>query len=84
MLTFLRMHEWRDMEKEAVTRHCSVDVKGPRWAIVHSSTGGMVLYNVRGEVNEPLQCSCGKSKVETYLCEHEREAARALKIPMAG
>jgi hypothetical protein len=73
----------RDMEKEAVTRHRSVDAKGPRWAIVHSSTGGMVSYNVHGEVNEPLRCSCSKSKVETYLCEHEREAARALKIPMA-
>jgi hypothetical protein len=54
----------RDMEKEAVSRHHSVDVKGPRWAIVHSSTRGMVLYNVCGEVDEPLWCSCSKSKVE--------------------
>ena len=30
-----------------------------------------------------MHCSCRKSKVETYPCEHECEAAIALKIPMA-
>ena len=29
-----------------------------------------------------MRCSCGQYKVETYLCPHERDAARALTIPI--
>ena len=70
----------KKMDEVAADFNRTVDVKSPRWAKVHSCGSGKVSYDGRGD--DRMRCSCGKSAVETEPRDHERDAARALGIPI--
>jgi len=57
----------------------TVELNTGGWAKVHSSTLSGVSYIVR---SGKLTCTCRKSTLTTYPCDHERDVARARNVPI--